>query len=103
MPFTIDAVAQWIVQRYRDQIGQRGLSATVGTSFFSLLHSLLHEHNDDCLRVIEALTYFGLSIRLVGLRQPDPTIGVCHVLGEMLAVKRLKARLAPLPPAQIEQ
>ena len=40
MLFTIDAVTQWIVQRYRDQIGQRGLSAAVGTTFFSLLQSL---------------------------------------------------------------
>ena len=59
MPFTIDAVTQWIVQRYRDQIGQRGLSAAVGTTFFSLLQSLLYEYPDEWLRVIEALTFFG--------------------------------------------
>ena len=53
MPFTIDAVTQWIVQRYRDQIG---LSAAVGTTFFSLLQSLLYEYPDEWLRVIEALT-----------------------------------------------
>jgi hypothetical protein len=50
MPFTIDAVTQWIVQRYRDQIGQRGLSAAVGTTFFSLLQSLLYEYQAEWLR-----------------------------------------------------
>jgi hypothetical protein len=57
MPFTIDAVTQWIVQRYRDQIGQRRLSAAVGTTFFSLLQSLLYEYPDGWLRVIKALTF----------------------------------------------
>jgi hypothetical protein len=47
MPFTIDAVTQWIVQRYRDQISQRGLSAAVGTTFFSLLQSLLYEYPEE--------------------------------------------------------
>ena len=62
MPFTIDAVTQWIVQRYRDQIGQRGLSATVGTTFFSLLESLLYEYPDEWLRVIGALTFVKKSV-----------------------------------------
>ena len=31
MPFTIGAVTQWIVQRYRDQVG---LSAAAGRTFF---------------------------------------------------------------------
>ncbi len=57
MPFTIDAVTQWIVQRYRDQIGQRGLSAAVGTTFFSLLQSLLYEDPDEWLGVVEVLTF----------------------------------------------
>jgi hypothetical protein len=62
MRFTIDAVTQWIVQRYRDQIGQRGLSAAVGTTFFSLLQSLLYEYPDKWLRVIEALTFVKKSV-----------------------------------------
>lgn len=62
MPFTIDAVTQWIVQRYRDQFGQRGLSAAVGTTFFSLLQSLLYEYPDEWLRVIEALTIVKRSL-----------------------------------------
>jgi hypothetical protein len=62
MPFTIDAVTQWIVQRYRDQIGQRGLSAAVGTTFFSLLQSLLYEYPDEWLHVIEALTIVKKSV-----------------------------------------
>lgn len=56
MPFTIDAVTQWIVQRYGDQIGQRGLSAAVGTTF-SLLQSLLSEYIDEWPRAIDALTF----------------------------------------------
>jgi hypothetical protein len=62
MPFTIDAVTQWIVQRYRDQIGQRGLSAAVGTIFFSLLQSLLYEYPDEWLRIIAALTFVKRSV-----------------------------------------
>ncbi len=62
MPFTIDAVRQWIVQRYRDQIGLRGLSAAVGTTFFSLLQSLLYEYPDEWLRVIETLTFVARAV-----------------------------------------
>jgi hypothetical protein len=36
MPLMIDAVMQWIVLRYLAQIGQRGLIAAVGATFFSL-------------------------------------------------------------------
>ena len=57
MPFTIDAVTQWIVQRYRAQIGQSGPSAAIGTTFFSLLQSLLYEYPDEWLRAIEALAF----------------------------------------------
>jgi hypothetical protein len=32
MPFTIDVVTQWIVQRYRDQIGPCCLSAAVSSA-----------------------------------------------------------------------
>src|SRR5205807_2439062 len=46
MPFTIEAVTEWIAARYRDQLGQRGLSAAVGTTFFSLLQSLLYEYRE---------------------------------------------------------
>jgi hypothetical protein len=57
IPFTIDAVTEWIVARYRDQIGQRGLSAAVGTTFFSLLQSLLYEYPDRWQQVIRAMTF----------------------------------------------
>jgi hypothetical protein len=36
---------------HRDQIGQRGLSTAVGTTFFSLLQSLPYEYPDEWLRV----------------------------------------------------
>jgi hypothetical protein len=41
---------------FHDQIGQRGLSAAVGTTFFSLLQSPLYEYPDEWLRAIESLT-----------------------------------------------
>jgi hypothetical protein len=57
MPLTIEAVTEWIVVRYRDQLGQRELSAAVGTTFYSLLQSLLYEYRERWQEVIEALTY----------------------------------------------
>lgn len=57
MPFTIEAVTEWISARYRDQLGQRGLGAAVGTTFFSLLQSLLYEYRGRWQEVVEKLTF----------------------------------------------
>jgi hypothetical protein len=56
IPFTVEAVTRWIAERYRDQLGQRGLGAAVGTTFFALLQSLLYEYPDQWQRVVQALT-----------------------------------------------
>ena len=56
MPFTTEAVTEWIAARYRDQLGQRGLGAAVGTTFFSLLQSLLYEYRERWQEVIAGLT-----------------------------------------------
>jgi len=57
MSFTIEAVTGWIAACYRDQLGQRGLSAAVGTTFFSLLQSLLYEYRERWQEVVERLTF----------------------------------------------
>jgi hypothetical protein len=49
-------VTRWIAERYRDQVGRRGPGAAVGTTFFSLLESLLYEY-PEWERVVEALTF----------------------------------------------
>jgi hypothetical protein len=54
MPFTVEAVTQWVADRYRDQYQGRA-KAAVSSPIFSLLQSLRYEYPTRWLHVIERL------------------------------------------------
>jgi hypothetical protein len=54
LPFTIDAVTDWVIQRYRDQYFGRERAA-VSSPIFSLLQSLLYAYPDRWTEVINRL------------------------------------------------
>ncbi len=54
LPFTIEAVTDWVVQRYRDQYFGRQRAA-VSSPIFSLLQSLLYAYPDHWMEVISRL------------------------------------------------
>ena len=55
LPFTIEAVTDWIGARYRDQVQGR-LTGTVGTTLFSLLQSLHYGFPERWPDIIQRLS-----------------------------------------------
>jgi hypothetical protein len=54
LPFTVEAVTDWVIQRYRDQYFGRERAA-VSSPIFSLLQSLLNAYPDHWVEVIDRL------------------------------------------------
>jgi hypothetical protein len=55
LPFSVEAVTDWIAARYRDQVQGR-LTGTVGTTLFSLLQSLHYGFPERWPDIIERLS-----------------------------------------------
>lgn len=62
LPFTVEAITEWVVQRYRDQYFGRERWA-VSSPIFSLLQSLLYEYQNCWMDVINLLDLPEISVQ----------------------------------------